>query len=654
MKARGGSYTYLLSGGNKHLVVSSAMLDWISKFGSTATVSTNYLSNYPSGNVITSLIKSDTKAYFINGGHKFVVNATQTAAMGLDMNSAVLVSNTQLATLPSPMLIKSSASPTTYLVDDYLTKHPLNEADLSSYSGLGSTGVVPEAYLASITTKTDPARMVNGSDGISYLLVGSKKYRILNVATAKAISPDTFGSGANFSVLPTLSATQLAKYPLGNSTAYVTTYVKTTGASYLIENGMRREILDSASLMALLASTPAVSAVSAQYFKSLPLGVPVISDNNIFKTSDANSYGLFISGVYYPVPTELHSDIKSSPAWRFNKSSGTLTSASIAKLTQGVKLSNFVNGANGGFLLTAQGKQPLTDIQNIASAVTMPNVVLDKIDTSSNVALSTPILVKDSESAAKNFLVVGQKSRPVVDNTETTKLLPLAAAGVAQIWPKYVISQLAAGPKAFSPATLVKVRESGNIYLIDGFSRALKISAATALGFKSKMKTVARSDLTGYNTATALDWRKVACGGNTYLMDQGTPLLLDAETASQWPKTAVTLDSSTCQKLQPTTKRVGLFVANGTAKFKVFAGKLRPIRTDAEYSAMLGNQTPAAPVSAELLSALPKLNPTSYVVVSRDTLTKVAVKFKTTRAVLRTLNNLTTDRLKRGQVLILP
>jgi LysM repeat protein len=99
---------------------------------------------------------------------------------------------------------------------------------------------------------------------------------------------------------------------------------------------------------------------------------------------------------------------------------------------------------------------------------------------------------------------------------------------------------------------------------------------------------------------------------------------------------------------------VGVFVASGTAKYKVISGKLRPIRTTAEYNSMLGNQTPAALVSSDLIAALPKLNPTSYVVVANDTLTKVALKFNTKRSVLRTLNKLTTDILQRGQVLILP
>ena len=655
IKATGSSNTYLLSGTNKHLVVSSAMLTSLSKFGGVATVSADYASKFQSGTVINSLLKSDTKTYYINGSQKFEVNAIQTAAMGLDITKAVLVSTTQLSTLATPLLMKASNASTTYLVDDNLTKHPLAEADLPSYSVLGSTGVVPAAYLASITTRPDPARMVNGTDGLRYFLVGSKKYRILNFATAKAISPNTFGSGTDFSVLPTLSTTQLSKYPLGSSTGYVTTYVKTTGVSYLIENGMRREILDTASLTSLLVTPPAVSAISALNFKSLPLGAPVVSDNNIFKTTENTNYGLYISGVYYPMPADLYSDMKSSPAWRFNKSAGTLTSASIAKLTQGAKFSNFVTNSSAGFLLTAQGKQPVTDVQNIATPVSLPNVVMDKIDVASNVVLTTPLVVKESASSTSSYLVASQKARPIFDADESNKLLPLAAAGVSQVWPKYVISQIAAGPKALAPASVVKVLESGNIYLIDGYARGLRMSAITALAFtKAKLKTVTRADLAGYNTLPTLDWQKVTCGGSAYLIDQGLPLLLDTQTAAQWPKAPVTLDAKTCQKLRPTTTRVGAFVANGTAKYKVISGKLRPIRTTAEYNAMLGNQTPAALVSADLIAALPKLNPTSYVVIANDTLTKVALKFKTTRTVLRTLNKLTTDVLQRGQVLILP
>jgi hypothetical protein len=656
LKTANGTSSYFLSGSTRHQVISSAMLSSMSKFGSTATVSSDYLAKFPSGNTISSLLKSDTKTYYINAGYKYVVTPSQATGMGLDSTKAVLCSSAQLTTVPSPILIKSSAGGPTYLIDDYLAKHPLNEADLENYTTLSVIGTVPAAYISAIPSKTDPARMVNSTDGLHYFLVGAKKYRILNAATAKSISPTTFGVGADYASLPTLSTSQLSKYVLGSSTTYVTSYVKTTDASYLIENGSRREILDAASLAAYTGAPPAASAISALHFKALPLGNPIIADNSIFKTSDATNYGLFISGVYYSMTPELYNDVQNAAAWHFTKSTGKLSGASVAKLPAGVKLSNFAKNATSGYVLFGAGKQAITDIQNISSTVvTLPNVILDKIDAANNLVLTTPLVVKESNTATSTVLLTAQKARAILDNDESAKLLPLVSSGSAQVWPKYVISQIAPGTKVLAPASVFKVKESGNIYLVDGFAKALRMTAATAAAFtKAKLKVVTRADLVGYNTAGTLDWQKITCGTESYLVDGGIPLLLEAATISQWPTTAKALDQKTCQKLNPTTTRVGVFIANGTAKYKVISGKLKPIRSAAEYTALLGNQTPAALVSTELIASMTKLNPTSYVVVAKDTLYKVAIKFKTTRAKLRTLNNLSADILQRGQVLILP
>jgi hypothetical protein len=432
--------------------------------------------------------------------------------------------------------------------------------------------------------------------------------------------------------------------------------VKTAGVSYLIENGSRREILDAASLAAYTGSPPAASAISALHFKALPLGDPIITDNNLFKTSDADTYGLFISGVYYSMSPDFYNDIKAAPAWRVTKTTGMLSAASVAKLTPGVKLSNFAKNTTNGFVLTGAGKQAVTDIQNLAAVpVTLPNVILDKIDSASNLVLTTPLVVKESNTATTSYFVSAKKARPLFDADESTKLLPLISGGTAQVWPKYLISQIALGTKVLAPASVITVKESGNIYLIDGFAKGLRISTATAAAFtKNKLKVATRADLVGYNTVGTLDWQKITCGTESYLVDGGVPLLLDSATSGEWPKTAKVLDQKTCQKLNPTTTRVGVFVANGKAKYKVMAGMLRPIRTAAEYNTLLGNQTPAALVSSELIASMPKLNPTSYVVVANDNLYKVAVKFKTTRVKLRALNKLNTDILQRGQVLILP
>ena len=658
IKATGESNTYFLSGSNKHLVISSAMLTSMSKFGSTATVSPEYLAKFPSGNSIGALLKSETSSltYYISAGQRFPVTQAQASSLGYDFSKAVLATSAQLQMLPSPVLMKSAASSITYLVDDYLNKHPLTAGDLANYSGLGVTGVVPEAYLSGFVSKTDPARMVNSADGFHYLLIGSKKYRIASVATAKAIAPATFGAGSDYASLPTLSVSQLSNYTTASTTSYVTTYVKTTGVSYLIENGKRREILDLASLSAQPTPTPLASVLSATNFANLPLGIPVVADSNMFKTSGVENFGIYSGTTYYPMSTALYNDVKAASTWKFTKSLGSLSSASVAKLTQGLKITGFAINASAGFVLTASGKQAVGDLTNVVSTpTTLPLELLNKIETVAGQTLTTPILVTEAGLPNRSFLVSSQKARPVFSALETAKLLTVVNGGSAQVWPKYLIDQIILGAKVLSPATVVKVKESGNVYLIDGWSRGLRMSNTTALAFsKTKPIDVTRADLTGYNTLGTLDWQKVTCATSAYLVDKGVGLLLDPETSGQWPKAAKTLEISTCQRLNPTTTKVGLFVANGKSKFQIVNGKLKPIRTEAEYLALASNKTPAALVSAELIAGLPKLNPTSYVVVANDSLYKVAVKFKTTRTILRKLNKLTTDILQRGQVLLLP
>lgn len=655
LKASGSNATYLLSGTNKHLATST-LLSSIPKFGTTATVSNDYLAKFATGTALTPLIKADTQVWYFNAGHKFPVTASQATAMDLDSTKAITVSTAQLGTLETPVLMKSSANGTVYLVDDYVNKHPVTTTDLSIYSPLGAVGVVPSSYLNSFTTKTNPARMVNSSDGYHYYLLGGKRYRISNVATAKAISPSTFGSGADYSSLPTLSSTQLAVYELGSSTKFVTQYSSGTGGNFYIENGQRREILDSASLAAAFQTPPVASIISAIYFQDYPVGSPIVSDANIFKNSTSGKYGLNLAGTYYPLEDKLYNDVKVSTAWNFTKSAGSLSAASIAKLAQGVTLKSFVSDGTNGYLLTAIGKQALTDVANISSApVTVPNGVLEKISTLAGNPLATPFLVKASASASTSYLVAAKTKRPLFDGQEVTNTLPLVSSPTVLLWPQYVIDQIATTNKVLAPATVVSVKESGNIYLIDGWSRGLRISASTAKAFGvSKPKVVTRADLTGYNTTGTLAWQKIICGANTYLIDDARPIQIDSTAVTAWPGTATSLDAKTCQKLNPTNTRVGLFLANGVNRYKIIGGKLKPIRTSVEYNTMSNGLTQAALVSTSLIASLPKLNPTSYLVIKGDTLYKLAVKFNTTRANLRTLNRLTSDTLTIGQVLILP
>jgi LysM repeat protein len=99
---------------------------------------------------------------------------------------------------------------------------------------------------------------------------------------------------------------------------------------------------------------------------------------------------------------------------------------------------------------------------------------------------------------------------------------------------------------------------------------------------------------------------------------------------------------------------LGTLVVVGTTNYVVVGKKIRQIRTADEYNALAAGKTPALAVSPLFKASIPAGNPTSYVVVSKDTLKSLAKKFKTSKATLKTLNHLTTDKLTIGKVLILP
>ena len=647
---------YFLSGGTKHLT-NSAMNAAMTKFGSTAKVSADYLSKFTTGTPLGSLLKTSTETWFINANQRFKVSTAQATAIGKDIATAVLATAAQVATIPAPILMKSSATGTVYLVDDYIDRYPLASSQMSNYSSLGEIGLVPPAYLASFNTKSDPGRFVNCStDNLHYYLVGSKRYRVADAATAKAIAPAIFTETDVFGSLPSLTTAELSKYTVGSTTSYVTTYAKSSSGNFLIENGKRREVLDTASITAALTTVPAVSVLSATNFSSLPLGAPIAADNSLFKNSTTGTFGILAAGSYYPIPSNLYNDIKTSTAWRFSRSTGTLSGDSVSKFTQGNQISPLVMIGSNGFVLTNSGKQAITDIRNVVTtAPTLPAAVASRIDSAPDGPLTTPFFVKAADATSPAFLVGNAVKRQTLDAEETTKILPLLANTNVLTWPQSAIDAIANGTTVISPANIVKVKESGNLYLVDGWAKGLRVTTKIANAFGATApKVVTRAQLVGYNTTSTLDWQKVVCGGNTYLVDGGALVQIDSNALGQWPGTGIALDAKTCTRLAPNANHVGTLLALGTKKYKLVDKKLRLITTAAEYTTLSNGQTPAALVSADLIAQLPKGNPTSYVVVAKDTLYGVAVKFKTRRVTLRALNHLTTDKLTVGQVLLLP
>jgi LysM repeat protein len=349
-------------------------------------------------------------------------------------------------------------------------------------------------------------------------------------------------------------------------------------------------------------------------------------------------------------------DIKAGTAWQLNKSAGTLTNDSIAKLTRGSAIAPFVSGGGQSYLLTGAGKTLISDPANIATTMnSIPTALLAKISATSAGTITTPLVVQSVEAPTKSFLVYSKKKRLLVNAGQEAGLLKIAGFQTKVTWPGYALDALKTTNNVFSPAQIVKVKESGNIYLIDGWDRgwALTLDQAKAFGVAAPPE-ITRTNFSGYKTSTRLASQKFVCGNRTYLAEAGKLIPIEAAAVAQWPGAVTTFAANTCANLRLETVQIGALVTYGSNKYQVDGGKLRLIRTAAEYTALSQNRVAAVVISKTMFNLIPKGNPTSYVVVAGDSLSRVAVKFKTTKTVLRTINNLATEVLQRGQVLILP
>jgi hypothetical protein len=658
---KAASTPFLVTDGKKHSLTSSEYSS-IAKFGSVATVSAETLAKFQAGPPMNGLIRTPSYTYYVAAGSRYRVVQSQVTAINsasgthLDWANAVTATSEQAKTLAAPVLMKTANTDQTYLVVDYAKKFPISSVNTKHFAKLGSVGTVPNGYLTSFTNGSNPDRFVRGADGFNYFLSESKKYRVGSAAVAKAISPSTFPEATPvFTNLPELTTAQLDSYSTP-STSNVTSYVKSGTEKYLIQGGVRREVLDDASLSAAVGAVPAVSVLTPAAMSYLPLGDPIFMDASLVTASDNSTTGIAMADTFYTLPKELLQDVKAGSGWQLNKSSGVLSPASIAKLSTGGNLSPFVTAGSQSYLLTGAGKTPINDPQNLTATLSPISAgLLAKISSTSSAPITTPLVVASAAAPSKSYLVYSKKKRLIVNAAQETGLLNIASVQTKVTWPSYVLDTLRQTNNVFSPGQIVKVAESGNIYLLDGLAKGWGITLDQAKAFGvAAPAAIARVNFSGYNTAEKLSWQKFTCGTTTYVADAGQLIPVEAAAVAAWPGVAPTFNSATCENLRLGTTQIGALVTYGTKKYQVAAGKLKAIRTTAEYTELSRNRVAAVTISKALFDVIPKGSPTSYVVVAGDSLYGVAVKFKTTREALRTLNSLNTDVLQRGQILRLP
>ena len=360
-------------------------------------------------------------------------------------------------------------------------------------------------------------------------------------------------------------------------------------------------------------------------------------------------------------------------------------------------MANSANAAGDTYLITADGKVALTNpAEVVTDAAVVSDALLQMIPTATT-KLTAPAFVRGGTD--KNiYYLSGAQKRSTISAAERAVFNQGMANPAVQVIPASALAQITTGPPILAPGTYIHSAKSGLNYWITGTnSMALVSTTADALQYGlSKPRTATGAELVGYKQNTKLTGTKISCDAQNYVAIAGAFYPIAAESAVHYPGAAIALDPLACARLKLSATELGRFIKTPDKVFwLVQSSKRRQIASAAKYEALRGGLLPAVAVDyafahkltigaaapAVLVEATPTATPTAtpiptttptsaptptptpspsasatktYIVVSGDTLSKIAAKFGVSVTALKSANKLTSDTIKLGQKLVIP
>jgi LysM repeat protein len=636
------SDVYFISNDVKYPLADPGLADDLAPLGPLGEISQDYLNSFPTGIPMTRIVKTPavngTSVYFfISGGKKYVfANCDQATNFGLDCNNAVELTRVQLDALPTG----------TFRPD--------------------VTAVVKSVAIAPATP--------------SYFLISPTKKYPLDCAKASNLGVDctkaTQWTTAQLNALPTV------RLPL--SSLGISAMLKNAdGTRVFIQNGLKREVLDDASLSAAGIPDTAPSPLELSDFNYLPWGPPLAQDGSLFVNRASNREGLIINNVFYDIDPATRSDIDFTK-W-FSQSSGSLGQDGLSAIPNTSVIKSLVIDDNEDkWLLSDVGKIKVTDTnQWAAQAVALPNVVLEKFPTVADSTINgfNFIQVKDQKTI---YLLKDGLARQTFNAADRVILgngmvdqntITVSPSGFAF---------MSKGVMVLPAGLVVKNRSTGVVGIIDGANRMVTLDRNSVKLKLPEPRALTNLQLLGYSKQEVLGPYKVTCGGQIYIAANDLIYEVPVSVAKDFPMRSTSLSDASCSLLTITDVSMGHYLGTkttdsktGKVKFKAYKiskGKRYPFKTLADYKLDNIAEPPLVFVDESFLANLPLGNeidlgggakptpepkptpkPKTYTIVAGDSLTSIAAKFGTTVAKLMAVNGIVNaDRIRIGQVIKLP
>ncbi|UZJ24548.1 hypothetical protein RHODO2019_15695 [Rhodococcus antarcticus] len=497
-------------------------------------------------------------------------------------------------------LLRTAEDATVYLVSGQKRYSVPDLATLSTLAPLGSVGVVSVDYLAGFEQGRTLGRFVRGPDGTVFFLDGS----VLHPVQTCGLVAD-FGDDCAASV--PLTSTQVALF---SQTSVLTGLVSTTsGKTFVVGSGRKRESLDDAALTAAGMGGPRV-VLSEASIATLPYGPPVVRDDVLVVSRSTAAVWLTHAGRLTPVPASINVQ----NVWSRSLAAELLDAQSVAALPQDLPYTGFVRGSDPftSYLLTPTGRRQVADPAAWSATFTaVSDTLLARLGDEG--ALTSPGYLRGA-SDPTIVRIAGAVARPVISwvalvalNGGTLPTVVVVADAVADSLPK--------GTPLLQPGGLVLDGTDGTVSLVDGTSQLVPLSsfrAAARLGIATTFTEPPRSTVSGYPRAGGLS-SLVRCGTQTFLGRTGPLDLVTSLGSSALPVTPLSPVSCTLLAL-PRASAAAITsevfaVSDGDATvYRVTATDKRPVTSWARLIE-LNNGSPS-PVIAALGPALLATVPT--------------------------------------------
>lgn len=469
--------------------------------------------------------------------------------------------------MPYGRLVKTTDSPTVYLVDDERL------LPLSSFAPVTAGGISPVIFsyapgsFAGTEIATETLGHIVQCAGTYYVAGGG---RWTAVAQEAVDGMDvTVLDGSQTCMWWPRTYTHLAPSALFAKTASDPTI-------YLLDGGVRRPVFSMNTIQRLTApGAPTWITVEPSFLESYTVGTGLLEPGMLVKASGPTVYLVDGEGTgLVPVPSfTVISDMGIPAAF------ATVPDAALAGIPVGAPLTNVIT-CLGGTWLAASGR-----LWPVQSSVVTGLPVTALADSTcqqlprSSAAAAAQVAVKGSD-ATISVLAGGTKRAALAIGTvqrATSAGFPLYL-GVGDAF----LASIPTGPALIDPSMLVK-GTGATVYLADGSGPTLRPVPSAALladyGLPLAFVTVSDATVSGLTAGSELT-HVVTCLSTTWVAASGTLWPVQASAVSGLPST--TLADATCLQLRRSSAaaadRLFLRQSNGTI-FSLEGGQKRPVLT---------------------------------------------------------------------------